>query len=227
MTRSESGAVASDADAPGTAAGAAAAIDFALFASGAPFSCAVLRALRRLGCRPRQIVLPTYPPAAEPADRIELQAVEGRGEFAALAEDTAVDHAPATEQAHFAARFATREIDFILVACWPYLIGEPLIRAARKAALNLHPSLLPAWRGPDPLGDQLAAADPDFGVSLHLLDPAFDHGDIVAQAAVDAGEDLDRATLERRCAERGAGLFVAAAASFDAGWSPRRQDARR
>ncbi len=200
-------------------------IDFALFATGAAFSCEALRALRQLGCRPRRIVVPTYSPAAKPIDEIDLLAGEEAGEFAALVGDCAIDHAPAADQERFAASFAARRIDFILVACWPYRIGEPLIRAARKAALNLHPSLLPAYRGPDPLGAQIAAEDPDFGVTLHLLEQRFDRGDIVAQARIDAGGPVDRATLERRCAVRGAELFVDAVARFDAGWSPRHQDA--
>ena len=202
----------------------AAAIDFALFATGAPFSCAVLRALRQLGCRPRRIVLPTYPPAAKPAGEFELPETDDLGEFAVLVEDCTIDHAPAAEQERFATRLAAQRIDFFLVACWPYLICESLVRAARKAALNLHPSLLPAYRGPDPLGDQLAAGDPDFGVTLHLLNQDFDRGDVIAQARIDNGDPADRASLEQRCAERGAGLFVDAAAKFDEGWSPRPQE---
>ncbi len=169
--------------------------------------------------------MPTFPPAAKAADRVDLVASERVGEFAVLTEDCDVDHVPAAEQERFAARFAATQIDFILVACWPYRIGKPLIRAARKATLNLHPSLLPAYRGADPLGDQLAAGDDDFGVTLHLLDSRFDHGDIVAQARIDAGGSIERATLELHCAERGVELFVDAARSFDDGWSLRRQDA--
>ena len=199
-----------------------AAIDYALFATGAPFSGFVLRGLQQHGYPPRLVVLPEYPPATEAIAGIEVE-TGSRGEFFDHARDCALDYAPAAEQDRFAARFAAREIDFILVACWPYLIGEPLIGAARKAALNLHPSLLPAYRGADPLGDQLAAGDDNFGVTLHLLDARFDHGDIVAQARIDAGGPVERATLERRCAECGVALFVDAAMNFAAGWAPRRQ----
>ncbi len=208
---------------PGAVAPRATAIDFALFATGAPFSCQVLRALRRRGCQPRRIVLPFYPPAARQSGDIELSPATSQGEFLDLAGDCAVDYAPAAEQEDFAARFAARRIDFILVACWPYLIGAALLGAARKAALNLHPSLLPAYRGADPLGAQLAAGDENFGVTLHLLDARFDHGDIVAQDRIESA--AERATLERRCAERGAELFVEAAARFDDGWTLRRQNA--
>lgn len=200
-------------------------IDFALFATGAPFSCEVLRALRRRGCRPRRIVLPFYPPAARPPGDLELSSIASQGEFADLADDCVLDYAPAAEQEQFAVRFAAHRIDFILVACWPYLIGAALLGAARRAALNLHPSLLPAYRGADPLGAQLAAGDENFGVTLHLLDARFDHGDIVAQARIDVGEPIERVALERRCAESGAGLFVDAAARFDDGWTLRRQNA--
>ncbi len=216
MTRSESGAAASGAAEPRSAA-----IEFALFATGAPFSCEVLRALRERGCRPRRIVVPSFPPAALDDTRVDLLTAAAPDEFSALAGDSDFDHAPPALEANCAARLRAARIDFILVACWPYLLGPQTIAAARKAALNLHPSLLPRFRGPDPLGEQLAAGDPEFGVTLHLLDADFDHGDIVAQAPIEAA--ARRTTLERRCAARGAELFVAAATSFDDGWSLRRQ----
>ncbi len=225
MTRSEPGAAAPGAAAPGVAEPRATAIDFALFANGAPFARRVLEALLRRGYPPRRIVLPFYPPASRPDARVDLLADPGRDRFPNLAEDCPVDYAPAAEQDEFAARFAARRIDFILVACWPYLIGAALIGAARKAALNLHPSLLPAFRGADPLGEQLAAGNNEFGVTLHLLDARLDHGDIVAQARIDAGDPADRATLERSCAECGAELFATAAATHAEGWSLRRQNA--
>lgn len=203
----------------------AGAIDFALFANGAPFSQWVLDALLRRGYRPRRIVLPVYPPASMPDGKVDLVANPDRDAFPDPAEDCPVDYAPAAGQDEFAVRFASQRVDFILVACWPYLIGAALLGAVGKAALNLHPSLLPAYRGADPLGDQLVAGDRVFGVTLHLLDSEYDHGDIVAQARVDASEPIERMTLERRCAERGAELFVEAAACYDKGWSVRRQEA--
>lgn len=202
------------------------AIDFALFATGAPFSRHVLRALRERGCRPRRIVVPGYPPATPAAPRIETTTPAAADEFTALAAGIEFDYAPPALEAACAARLETAAIDFILVACWPCLLAPQTLAAARKAALNLHPSLLPRFRGADPLALQLAAGDPNFGVTLHLLDAHYDHGDIVAQAEIEISPgNAGREALERACAESGADLFVDAAASYDQGWNPRAQTA--
>ena len=194
---------------------------FALLASGAAFSCEVLD--RLLQCRrpPDLLVLPEYPPADMPA--ADLLATAKPRRLLQLAQDTDVEYAPAAWQNTLAAQVRQRGFDFLLIACWPYLLAPALIESPLKATLNLHPSLLPAYRGPDPLAQQLATQDRRFGVSLHLLNQQFDHGDIVAQAEIDvAGTGYDRADLERRCAHRGVELFLAAAEAFP-DWRPTAQ----
>ena len=144
-----------------------------------------------------------------------------------------IAYAPRAQQAQCAQQLRQHRIEFILVACWPYLLDRLLLESATKAALNLHPSLLPAYRGPDPIGAQLSCAEPHLGVSLHLLNSQFDQGDIVAQAELDQLEPVqpervqpendqsknDRASLERCCAKLGVRLFIDAVNGYDAGWN--------
>jgi methionyl-tRNA formyltransferase len=137
------------------------------------------------------------------------------------AADIEIGYAPADRQLEAAELLSSRGIEFILVACWPYLIGETLAGSASAAALNLHPSLLPRYRGPDPLRQQREAGDERYGVTLHLLDRQFDHGDIVAQAEMPAtgrGEG-EAMAIEWRCAELGALLFVDALHAWP-DWNP-------
>jgi methionyl-tRNA formyltransferase len=110
----------------------------------------------------------------------------------------------------------------MLVACWPYLIDSSIYQCVDKAALNLHPSLLPDHRGPDPLNQQLAMRETKLGVTLHLLNDKFDQGDIVAQAAFELAEtEMDLARLQQDCAILGVELFIEATNKF-AGedWQP-------
>ena len=94
--------------------------------------------------------------------------------------------------------------------------------SVRRAALNLHPSLLPRYRGPDPVGRQLEVDDRHFGVTLHLLDNRFDRGDIVSQAEFETGiETLTQEQIEWRCAQQGVGLFVDAVHHGCAAWRVR------
>lgn len=193
---------------------------FALLANGAFFSCTVLQALLRRNCRPRLLLLPEYPPAPEPAARGIEVAAETAPPILRIAEDIEIAYAPRARQRESAALVASRRIDFLLVACWPYLIDREFAASARGAALNLHPSLLPKYRGPDPLQQQLAAGDRHFGVTLHLLEQQFDRGDIVAQAELtDVDRDAGLKDLEWRCAELGVLLLCDALRAWP-NWNP-------
>ncbi len=114
-----------------------------------------------------------------------------------------------------------QNVDFLLVACWPELISMDVINSVNCAALNLHPSLLPAYRGFDPIGDQINAGSQKFGVSLHLLNEQFDCGDIVSQQTVDlSSHNETRTAIESLCAQRGAKLFQQAMQTyFQPGWN--------
>ncbi len=165
-------------------------------------------------------MLPAYPPSSKPdAPVIEIGA-DSASPILRLAAGIEIAYAPQSRQQEAAALISGYGIEFILVACWPYLIGRELADSAAGAALNLHPSLLPKYRGPDPLRQQLADGERRFGVTLHLLERQFDRGDIVAQAELsDAGKNPDLQELEWRCAELGALLFVDALRAWP-NWNP-------
>lgn len=194
---------------------------FALLASGAGFSCAVLRALLRRNYRPELLLLPEFAAtAAVDFEGIEIDSPAPERQLLRVAVDIETAYAPRTRQQDAASLVSSRAIEFILVACWPYLIGETLSRSAAGAALNLHPSLLPRYRGPDPLQQQRAAGDQRYGVTLHLLDQRFDRGDIVAQAELSGcGARDDSMEIESRCAELGALLFIEALRAWP-DWKP-------
>jgi methionyl-tRNA formyltransferase len=122
---------------------------FALLTNGANFGYQVLQSLLGRQCPPELLVLAEYPPAPElaQAGRNILAPITQR-QLQQLAPSIETGYAPAPLQAQCASLLRQRAIDFILVACWPYLIDPVLIKSAAKAALNLHPSL---WRQPAPV----------------------------------------------------------------------------
>ena len=195
---------------------------FALLTNGANFSCEVLQALQQLHHPPGLLVLPEYPPAQPvPKTDNDLVAASADRRILALGEGIETAYTPAAKQAELGRIIRKHSIDFMLVACWTYLIGDVLIESPRKAALNLHPSLLPEFRGPNPIEQQLARQTSSFGVTLHLLNDTFDHGDIIAQAELtDVGLSPDCLQLERRCALLGAELFIDAMKQYPQGWNP-------
>lgn len=196
---------------------------YALLLNGSNFACEVLRALQQQGLPPDLLVLPRYPPASAPTAAL-VEEVSPHP-LARLAGDIEIDYAPRLHQARLAQRLRQEKFAFLLIACWPYLIEQSVVDSVTRGALNLHPSLLPRYRGPDPLGEQLAAGESRPGVSLHLLSQAFDEGDILAQSALPPRPVPDnRRDLERACARLGSRLFIEALRGYDTGWRPIPQD---
>lgn len=74
--------------------------------------------------------------------------------------------------------------DVILVSCFPYRLPVTLLEMPPQGCFNLHPSLLPAYRGPVPVYWQLADHVRESGVSLHRMTPDLDAGPVVGQRAV-------------------------------------------
>ena len=105
---------------------------------------------------------------------------------------------------------ASLQPDLMVVACFPDRFPRTLLQLPRFGCLNLHPALLPAYRGPAPLFWQARRGEPQTGVTLHFLDEGLDTGDIVAQAAWPWPDGLAEAELERLAAEAGANLVAAA-----------------
>jgi methionyl-tRNA formyltransferase len=87
----------------------------------------------------------------------------------------------------------------VVVAAYGLLIPEPLL--ARALWLNVHPSLLPRWRGAAPVERMLMAGDVRTGVTIHRTTPELDAGPIAAQEAFDVGPDEDAGAVFERSAE--------------------------
>lgn len=99
-------------------------------------------------------------------------------------------------------------IDVILMSCYGRRLPDEIINLASKGCFNMHPSLLPRFRGAEPVFWQMKLAA-DVGVSWHRVLHDFDAGDIVAQKKVllDDGANYSEITLQ--LAEAGAALMPA------------------
>ena len=89
-------------------------------------------------------------------------------------------------------------VELVVLAGFMRLVGPVLLAAYRGRMINLHPSLLPAFKGKDAIGQAFAAGVGETGVSVHYVSEALDGGEVIAQArvAVLPGEDL--VSLEAR-----------------------------
>ena len=120
------------------------------------------------------------------------------------------------------ARLATLHADIFLSVWYRRLLGEGLLALPRVAALNLHGSLLPAYRGRAPLNWVLVNGETQTGVTLHHMTPGADEGDIVAQMPLDIHPDDTALTLYGRMVKAGVDLLTEWYPAVLAGVAPRR-----
>lgn len=100
-----------------------------------------------------------------------------------------VDHRPfagdrAAFEAALTARLETAAPDIICLAGFMRILTEGFVRRWAGRMLNIHPSLLPLYRGLDTHARALAAGDAEHGCTVHEVTPALDDGPILGQARV-------------------------------------------
>src|SRR6202043_3960659 len=80
--------------------------------------------------------------------------------------------------------------DVVVMASFDQIVAAEALAVPTRAWLNIHPSLLPRHRGPEPIYWTIANGDREAGISVHLTVPRIDAGPILAQRrlAVSAAE---------------------------------------
>ncbi len=75
------------------------------------------------------------------------------------------------------------EVDLICLAGYMRIVGETLLQAYKGRILNIHPALLPSFKGAHAIDDAFNFGVKVFGVTVHFIDENIDGGVIVAQRA--------------------------------------------
>jgi methionyl-tRNA formyltransferase len=174
------------------------------------FAVAVLRRLADSPHRPALVVTPpdrpkgrgrrmASPPAAEAASELGLELLQAES----VNEPGAVEAIKATRP------------DLGVVCAFGQLIKDPLL--SELELLNVHPSLLPRWRGAAPIERAIMAGDRETGVSIIRVTAGLDSGPVVLTEALEISGDDDYGTLSDRLAELGGELIVRALDQYAAG----------
>ena len=123
---------------------------------------------------------------------------------------------------------AALQPDVIAAACFPRLVPRRFRALATLGAVNVHPSLLPENRGPDPIYWTLRLGHPRTGVTVHLMTDRADAGAILAQEPVVVPAGVSPEDLEQMCAQLGGRLLARAVRDLGQGTAvPRPQDESR
>ena len=73
------------------------------------------------------------------------------------------------------------EVDVAVVCSFNYKIPKVLLNSTKYGFINVHPSLLPKYRGGNPYSRVIMNGEADTGVTIHFMDESFDTGDIIIQ----------------------------------------------
>ena len=107
--------------------------------------------------------------------------------------------------------------EIIIVSCYSRLLPLSLISIAKSGCFNIHPSILPFFRGPVPLFWQYREGVENFGVTLHRMTNKFDDGNIVSQEIVEIEDGLNKDNAMRQLAESSANLVMKMLDDFEEG----------
>ena len=112
---------------------------------------------------------------------------------------------------------STCKPDLLISACYGQKIPSQTIREAQCGGLNIHPSLLPRWRGADPVPWALLTGDKQTGVTIVALSDSFDKGNIIAQKKIAITEKDFADPLRTTLFSYGADLLMTSLPDFISG----------
>ena len=107
------------------------------------------------------------------------------------------------------AELTRQKIDMFIVAAYGKILPKGILNIPQYGALNVHPSLLPKYRGPSPIQTAILNDEDETGVTIMLMDEKMDHGPIVANSKFEIrNSKFTYPELHSKLAEIGADLLV-------------------
>lgn len=106
------------------------------------------------------------------------------------------------------AEFAALEAELAIIVAYGALLPAPLLDILPNRFLNIHPSLLPRWRGAAPIQRAIMAGDTMTGVCIMHVTEDLDAGHVLASAVVEITESDTAGSLAAQLSRRGAALLV-------------------
>lgn len=117
------------------------------------------------------------------------------------------------------------EFDLFIVASYGKIIPDEILNLPKHGVLNVHPSLLPLYRGPSPIESVLLDGALTTGVSIMKLDSEMDHGPILVQSAFIIEAKTTSGTMEVSCGQLGGELLAQVLPHYlDGSLVPKEQD---
>jgi phosphoribosylglycinamide formyltransferase 1 len=119
--------------------------------------------------------------------------------------------------AEIVAELQKRGVELVCLAGYMRLLSKDFIRAFPNKIINIHPSLLPSFKGLDAQKQAFDYGVKFTGCTVHFVDEELDHGAIIAQKVVEVKDDDTAETLSARILEQEHALYIEAIAGITAG----------
>jgi methionyl-tRNA formyltransferase len=111
--------------------------------------------------------------------------------------------------------------DVCALAAYGRILKQPILDVPRHGFINMHPSLLPKYRGPSPIQSAILNGDSVTGVTVMDITLEMDSGDIYLQREVPIGPDETAAELTARLSDLGGAMMAEVADALEAGTASR------
>ena len=145
------------------------------------------------------------------------------GSVAALCQERGIPYVQpeASDLLEFLPQFKKIAPDYIFSFYYRYMITSDILATAGIAALNMHGSLLPKYRGRAPVNWAILHGETETGASLHIMEAKPDAGDIVGQVAVPIDPDEDATAVFAKVSNAAVEVMQAALPELLQGRVPR------
>lgn len=165
------------------------------------FAVIILDELKKAGILPALIVTAPDKPAgrglALTPPPVKLWATQNSVEFLQ----------PLKLNSDFTNQLKTKNYQLFLVAAYGQILPKSILNVPEYGVLNVHPSLLPKFRGPTPVESAILAGEKETGVSIMLLDEEVDHGPLLRTASYKLPATITAPELEKTLARLGGELL--------------------
>src|SRR3990167_11267737 len=145
----------------------------------------------------------------------DTKAGRGQNLLPSLAKQTALKHK--IEVIHDLSSIIHNQFDLAILVAYGKIIPEEILAIPKYGFVNVHPSLLPKYRGPSPIQSAILEGEENTGVTIIKLDEAIDHGPILAQSEVAITNGDTHASLVEKLGELGAKLLIKTLPKYLAG----------
>src|SRR5215472_8062515 len=98
---------------------------------------------------------------------------------------------------------AAYKADLYIVAAFGQILPQVVLDQPCYGTLNIHASLLPRYRGPDPIAEAILQGEHETGVSIMLLDAGIDTGPVLLKRSISIAEDETTGSLTAKLAQLG------------------------